>query len=129
MPHAEGTGPCRWELDEELATAGLVEPELPLAAVRLPLAPMLGCFGVAPAAGQAISTATFGPHGGNMDYRFFRSGASIHFPVHAPGALFYLGDGHALQGDGEIVGTASRKQDIAVETPIRHPAGSCSSRN
>jgi len=66
---------------------------------------MLGCFGVAPPHGQTISTATSGEHGGNMDYRGFVAGATVYFPVFVPGALFHLGDGHANQGDGEIVGT------------------------
>lgn len=73
--------------------------------LRLPLAPMLGCFGVAPEGGQALSTATSSTNGGNMDYRGFRAGTTVYLPVYAPGALFHLGDGHALQGDGEIVGT------------------------
>ena len=66
---------------------------------------MLGCFGVAPAGGQAISTATSAEHGGNMDYNGFVSGVTVYFPVVVPGALFFLGDGHAVQGDGEIAGT------------------------
>ena len=41
----------------------------------------------------------------NMDYRGFCQGATVYFPVFADGALFFLGDGHAVQGDGEIVGT------------------------
>ena len=40
-----------------------------------------------------------------MDYRGFVEGVTVYLPVEAPGALFYLGDGHAIQGDGEIVGT------------------------
>jgi acetamidase/formamidase len=40
-----------------------------------------------------------------MDYRGFRAGVTVYFPVFTDGALFHLGDGHALQGDGEIVGT------------------------
>ena len=40
-----------------------------------------------------------------MDYRGFAEGATIYFPVFVDGGLFYLGDGHAVQGDGEIVGT------------------------
>lgn len=72
---------------------------------RLPLRPFLGCFGVAPARGQAISTSTSGEHGGNMDYRGFVSGTTAYFPVFVEGALLHLGDGHALQGDGEIAGT------------------------
>src|SRR5262249_22680363 len=73
--------------------------------LTLPLAPMLGCFGVAPDRGQAISTATSAEHGGNMDYRGFVAGVTVYFPVFVPGALLHVGDGHAVQGDGEIVGT------------------------
>ncbi len=40
-----------------------------------------------------------------MDYRGFAQGVTVHFPVFVPGALLHVGDGHALQGDGEIVGT------------------------
>jgi acetamidase/formamidase len=83
----------------------LVKPETKLGSLTLPLAPMLGCFGVAPPGGQAISTATSAEHGGNMDYRGFVAGVTVYFPVFAPGALIHVGDGHAVQGDGEIVGT------------------------
>jgi amidase len=67
--------------------------------------PMIGCFGVAPAAGEVISTATSGCYGGNMDYRLFRAGTTAYFPVLVEGALFLLGDAHGAQGDGEIAGT------------------------
>jgi acetamidase/formamidase len=66
---------------------------------------MLGDLGVAPSGGQALSTATAGAYGGNMDYRGFVAGVTAFFPVFVPGALFFLGDGHAVQGDGEIIGT------------------------
>ena len=94
-----------WEVDNAAGTVTLVEPETALGRLTLPLAPMLGCFGVAPPGGQAISTATSGVHGGNMDYRGHVAGVTVYFPVAVPGALFHLGDGHAIQGDGEIVGT------------------------
>lgn len=94
-----------WRIDCQRQTATLMEPPAGLAGLTLPLTPMLGCFGVAPADGQAISTMTSGAHGGNMDYRRFVAGATVYLPVFAPGALFALGDGHATQGDGEIVGT------------------------
>lgn len=83
----------------------LQEPTQGLENWTVPLDPMIGCFGVAPAGGEAISTATSGPHGGNMDYRLFRAGTTAMFPVAVPGALFFLGDVHAAQGDGEIAGT------------------------
>ena len=69
------------------------------------LQPMLGCFGVAPPRDQAIFTATSGPYGGNMDYRGFVVGVTAYLPVFVEGALFHLGDGHAWQGDGELLGT------------------------
>jgi acetamidase/formamidase len=94
-----------WRIDREALTVSLAEPVAGLEDLVLPLAPMIGCFGVAPSLGQAISTATSGEYGGNMDYRLLGPGATIWFPVSAPGALFFLGDCHAVQGDGEIVGT------------------------
>lgn len=98
-------GRAHWRIDRERRTATLATPETKLSALELPLDPMLGCFGVAPPGGQAISTATSAQHGGNMDYRGFRQGVTVYFPVFAPGALLHVGDGHAVQGDGEIVGT------------------------
>ena len=96
---------AEWELDLEKGTATLIKPETKLGRITLPLEPMLGCFGVAPPRGQTISTATSSTHGGNMDYRGFVSGVTVYFPVFVPGALLFMGDGHAVQGDGEIVGT------------------------
>jgi acetamidase/formamidase len=93
-----------WHVDHAAGTATLVDPVV-TGGMVLPLAPMLGCFGVAPDGGEAISTATSGPPGGNMDYRGFVAGVTVYFPVFVPGALFFLGDGHALQGAGEITGT------------------------
>jgi acetamidase/formamidase len=95
-----------WTLDLEQGTATLDSPPAGLEHLgAVPLDPMLGCFGVAPGRGQAISCATSGPHGGNMDYRGFREGVTVFFPVFVEGALLHVGDGHGLQGDGEIVGT------------------------
>ena len=96
---------ANWHIDLEALTARL-DPAVPgLEHLVLPLEPMIGCFGVAPAGGQAFSTATSAENGGNMDYRGFGPGATVWFPVAVPGALFFLGDCHAVQGDGEIVGT------------------------
>ncbi len=83
----------------------LQEPTQGLKNWTVPLDPMIGCFGVSPGGGEAISTATSGSHGGNMDYRLFRAGTTAMFPVAVPGGLFVLGDVHAAQGDGEIAGT------------------------
>ena len=95
-----------WRVDNRAGTATLAQPtDTAIGSISLPLAPMIGCLGVAPALGQAISTATSGEHGGNMDYRGLAAGTTVYFPVFVPGALFHLGDCHALQGDGEIGGT------------------------
>ena len=108
-----------WSLDLDRGTARLEDPPTGLESLgELALEPMLGCFGVAPPRGQAISTATSSVHGGNMDYRGFRAGVTVLFPVFAVGALLHLGDGHALQGDGEIVGTGievSMDVEVTVE--------------
>ena len=94
-----------WTIDRQALTAQLQDPVPGLENFVLPLEPMIGCFGVAPSMGQAFSTATSAENGGNMDYRGFGPGASVWFPVAVEGALFFLGDCHAVQGDGEIVGT------------------------
>ena len=121
---------CRWQLDLEAGTATLAEPRTALGNITLPLEPMLGCLGVAPSGHQAISTATSAQHGGNMDYRGTRAGATFMFPVFEPGALLFTGDGHATQGDGEIVGTGieiSFDVELTVQVikgkPIRWPRG------
>ena len=113
--HDDDVSETRRDVDVEAQTATLVKPESRLGTLTLPLAPMLGCFGVAPLRRQAISTATSAEHGGNMDYRGFVAGTTVYFPVFEPGALFFLGDGHAVQGDGEIVGSGIEiSMDVTV---------------
>jgi amidase len=109
-----------WILDLERGTARLEQPPAGLEHLgELPFEPMLGCFGVAPAGGQAISTATSAEHGGNMDYRGFREGVAVQLPVFAEGALLHVGDGHARQGDGEIVGTGIEVSfDVALTVRV-----------
>jgi amidase len=69
--------------------------------VRIPLKPMIGVIGTAPAEG-AVPTGTPGSHGGNMDCREIGPGATLYLPVCVPGALLALGDLHAAMGDGEV---------------------------
>jgi len=119
LPYDEAPDEDVWLIDLERGTARLEAPPPGLEALGdLPLEPMLGCFGVAPARGQAISTSTSGPHGGNMDYRGFRQGVTVYLPVFAEGALLHVGDGHARQGDGEIVGTGI-EVSFDVELSVR----------
>ena len=94
-----------WIIDAKAGRARLADPPANLKDWSVTVEPMIGCFGVAPDLGQAISTATSGHYGGNMDYRGFCSGVEVMFPVSVRGALFFLGDVHAQQCDGEIVGT------------------------
>ena len=72
--------------------------------IHLPLNPMIGVIGVAPE-GEAISTGTPDAHGGNMDTTLIKEGAILYFPIFTEGALFALGDLHAVMGDGEIGGS------------------------
>ncbi|MHB8643109.1 MAG: acetamidase/formamidase family protein [Gaiellaceae bacterium] len=111
-----------WTLDLEAWTTRLEDPPAGLDNLLVPLDPMLGCFGVAPARGEAISTATSARHGGNMDYRGFREGVTVFLPVLVDGALLHVGDGHALQGDGEIVGTGI-EVSMDVELTVEVVAG------
>jgi len=81
--------------------------------ITLPLAPFFGSIGVAPPplVGR-ISSRPPGWHGGNLDNKDLVTGTVLYLPVHVPGALLSIGDGHALQGDGEVTGTA-------LETSLR----------
>jgi amidase len=80
--------------------------------VKIPLHPFFGCIGVAPAGSEARSSIVPAEFGGNMDSPEASVGNTIYFPVNVPGALLYMGDGHAAMGDGEVAGTA-------IEVPLR----------
>ena len=111
---------AEWDIDTQAGTATLLSPQSNLGDLVLPLDPMIGCFGVAARGGQAISTATSAEHGGNMDYRGFVAGTTVYFPIFEPGALFFLGDGHAVQGDGEIVGSGIEiSMDVQVTLDVQ----------
>lgn len=74
--------------------------------VELPLEPMLGTVGVAPAAGEVRTSLVPGVFGGNLDTPQMRAGTTCYLRVNVEGALFSLGDGHYRQGEGETCGTA-----------------------
>jgi acetamidase/formamidase len=74
--------------------------------VDLPVEPMLGTVGVAPAAGEVRTSLVPERFGGNMDSPEVKAGATIYLGVNVEGALFSLGDGHYRQGEGEACGTA-----------------------
>jgi len=80
--------------------------------VKIPLHPFFGCIGVAPADGEARSSTVPAEFGGNMDAAEASVGNTVYFPVNVKGGLFYIGDGHAAQGDGEIAGSG-------LEVPLK----------
>jgi acetamidase/formamidase len=103
----DGGKSVRWHLDMARGVATLEKPSEHLSHYSVPLRPMLGCVGTAPPpAGAAPGTGDSGGFGGNMDFNEVVEGATIYLPVRAPGALLYVGDGHAAQGDGELNGNA-----------------------
>jgi amidase len=95
-----------WVLDRENLVARLKQPSEHLKNYTVKLQPMLGCIAVAPPGHQAFRTGFLGSYGGNMDYNQIREGTTLYLPVYAPGALLFVGDGHAAQGDGELTGDA-----------------------
>jgi amidase len=117
---------ANWLLDKAKGTVRLDGADI--AGVELRARPMLGCVGVAPARKEAVATSTPGPFGGNMDYAGMNAGVKVMLPVYEPGALLFIGDGHALQGEGEVVGTGvetSMDVEFSVQvikkSPIQWP--------
>jgi acetamidase/formamidase len=81
--------------------------------IVIPLHPFFGSMGVAPpAAAGRVSSTPPGTHAGNLDNRELVAGTTLFIPIHVPGALFEVGDGHAAQGDGEV-------DQTAIETSLR----------
>jgi amidase len=94
-----------WTIDKARGVARLDQAEMQPGGIELPLKPMLGCIGVAPARKEAIATGVPGAFGGNMDYASMGAGVKLMLQVNEPGALLFLGDGHARMGEGEVVGS------------------------
>ena len=85
---------------------------------------MLGCVGVAPAGDFAPTSGPAGSYGGNLDYNKIGEGATVMLPVYHPGALLFIGDGHALQADGEPTGTGvETSMDVEFQVEVRKKAG------
>ena len=82
--------------------------------LTLPYEPFIGTIGTAPQI-EAIASLTPDHHGGNMDLPNVGPGSTLYLPVQVDGALLYLGDGHAIQGDGELCGVAV---EIATTTTL-----------
>jgi amidase len=94
-----------WRLDRQRMVGILDLPGSASKRIELPLSPMLGRVSVAPAGEEAWGGMWPGDFGGNMDASDVREGTTVYLPVFHEGAYFYFGDFHALQGDGEIVGS------------------------
>jgi acetamidase/formamidase len=103
----EGGKTVVWSLDRVHGQAFLETPGPHLKQFKVPVSPMLGCVATAPlAAFGSPNSGDSGIFGGNLDFSQIAEGATLYLPVSVPGALFYLGDGHAVQGDGELNGNA-----------------------
>ncbi|HSB60748.1 MAG TPA: creatininase family protein [Vicinamibacteria bacterium] len=103
-----------WRLDRRRMTGTVDLPGSRIGRVTVPLRPMLGRVAVAPEGAEAFGGLWPGPFGGNMDASDVREGTTVYLPVFHPGALFYFGDGHALQGDGEVCGSGlETSMDVA----------------
>jgi amidase len=103
-----------WKLDRERMTGTVELPGSATKSATIPLRPMLGRVAVAPEGDEAFGGIWPGPFGGNMDTSDVREGTIVHLPVFHPGALFYFGDGHAAQGDGEACGSGlETSMDVA----------------
>lgn len=110
-----------WRLDRERGVAVLKNPTEKLKNYSVKLAPMLGCVGVAPPGGNSFRSGYLGSFGGNMDYNEVREGVTLYFPVYHPGALLFVGDGHAAEGDGELTGDAlETSMDVEFTVDVIH---------
>jgi len=109
-----------WRLDRAAMTGTV---DLPTSAARtatIPLRPMIGRVAVAPEGADAFDGLWPGDFGGNMDAADVREGTTVYLPVFHPGALFYFGDGHAAQGDGEVCGSGlETSMDVAFRFGLR----------
>jgi hypothetical protein len=93
-----------YDIDLESWTAGYKAQSKDFS-LRMPLDPMHGTVGVAPASGEVRLVVTPSTYGGNMDTPEARAGTTLYLPVNVAGAMLSLGDGHARQGEGEVCGT------------------------
>ena len=120
--------PVRWTLDRANGVARPANATGALKDYAVPLRPMLGGIGVAPGFGSApLSTGDTARTGGNMDFPEVVAGNIVYLPIQQPGALLYIGDAHALQGDGETSQYAletSMDVEFRVELIKGRPIGS-----
>lgn len=108
-----------WKINREKSTATLDLPNSQMKRIEVAISPMLGRLAVAPSGEQAIEGGAPGRWGGNMDSSDAHEGTTVYLPIFHDGAYFYFGDGHALQGDGEITGTGIETQmDVTFQLDV-----------
>jgi acetamidase/formamidase len=108
-----------WRIDGKRMTAALDLPQSRMKRIEVKLKPMLGRLATAPPGDQAIPGGVPSFFGGNMDTSEACEGATVYLPVFHEGALFYFGDVHALQGDGEIIGSGiETSADVAFRIEL-----------
>lgn len=108
-----------WRLDRQKNTGTLELPNSALKKIEVELKPMLGRVAVAPRGQEQFGGLWPGDFGGNMDAPEVREGATVYLPIFHDGAYFYFGDGHALQGEGEIAGTGlETTMDVIIELDL-----------
>jgi len=109
-----------WEIDLARQRVKLREPNSSALRLEFDTKPMLGCIGVAAPGDSGPLSGISGPHGGNIDYNRITEGATLLLPVYHPGALLFVGDAHALQADGEPLGTGIETSlDVRMKVSLR----------
>jgi acetamidase/formamidase len=112
-----------WDIDIANNTVHLREPSSAKVKLEFPTKPMLGCIGVAAPGDFTPTSGPSGNYGGNLDYNEMGEGATAIFPVYHPGALLYMGDGHAIMADGEPTGTGvETSMDVEFSVQVKKNA-------
>ena len=112
-----------WDIDLARKTVRLREPASQRLKLEFPASLMLGCVGVAAPGEFAPTSGPSGSYGGNLDYNLIGEGATVILPVYHPGGLLFIGDGHALQADGEPLGTGvETSMDVEFSVQVRKKA-------
>jgi acetamidase/formamidase len=113
----------RWQIDLTRNVVRVQNAAKTAVKMEFSAIPMLGCIGVAAPGDFVPTSGPSGSYGGNMDYNRVREGATVILPVYHPGALLYLGDGHALMGDGEPTGNGvETSMDVEFSVEIAKKA-------
>lgn len=119
----------KWQLDHTNNMASFNLQGNPIRQIKVPIRAFPGCIAVSPPKGFAPTTLTVGNYGGNLDIPSLQVGSCLYLPVFIEGAYLFIGDLHAAQGDGEIIGggievggTVEFRVDVIKKTVICTPA-------